>query len=109
MSVLEETLAKQLHLLKVEPHGREYRFHPVRKWRFDLAWPALMVACEVEGGTWNGGRHTRGAGFEADCEKYAIAAIEGWIVVRVTSGMIASGAALTLIEQALAKRRETNA
>jgi len=27
----------------------EYRFHPSRKWRFDIAWPERRVAVEVEG------------------------------------------------------------
>lgn len=66
----------------------EYRFHPVRKWRFDYAWPAQKIALEVEGGVWTGGRHTRGAGFLKDCEKYNTAAIFGWRVLRVTPAQL---------------------
>jgi very-short-patch-repair endonuclease len=80
---------------------REYRFHPKRKWRFDFAWPARLVAVEVEGGTFSGGRHSRGKGFEADCEKYAEAAILGWRVLRVTTAMVNDGRALDLIERAM--------
>jgi hypothetical protein len=43
-----------------------------------------MVALEVEGGAWSGGRHTRGAGFLGDMEKYNAAAILGWCVLRCT-------------------------
>ena len=52
-----------------------------------------MVAVEVEGGVWTGGRHTRGKGFEADCEKYNAATERGWRVLRVTPKMIADGRA----------------
>lgn len=67
---------------------REYRFHPTRKWRFDFAYVAEKIAIECEGGTWQGGRHTRGEGFERDCEKYNTAAVLGWRVLRFTAGML---------------------
>lgn len=83
---------------------QEWRFHPVRKWRFDFAYPALMVAVEIEGGTWSGGRHTRGDGYEKDCEKYNTAALMGWKVIRLTTGMIADGRAIEWIGKALEAR-----
>lgn len=43
--------------LKVEC-VKEFKFHPVRKWRFDYAVPEYKIALEVEGGVWTGGRHT---------------------------------------------------
>ena len=64
---------------------REYRFHPERKWRFDFANPHMKVAVEIEGGAFSGGRHTRGAGFVADCEKYNQATVLGWRVLRYPS------------------------
>lgn len=63
--------------------GREHKFHPDRRWRFDYAIPARKVAVEVEGGAWIGGRHTRGSGFVKDLEKYSEAAVRGWCVIRV--------------------------
>ena len=39
---------------------------------------------ELEGGTWTGGRHTRGTGFRDDCEKYNAAGAFGWRVFRLT-------------------------
>lgn len=70
------------------PHSRhvmttEHRFHPKRRWRFDVAFPALKVAVEIEGGVYTGGRHTRGSGFIKDCEKYNEASALGWTVVRI--------------------------
>jgi hypothetical protein len=79
----------------------EYRFHPTRRWRFDLAWPDELLAAEVDGGSWVGGRHTSGAGFEADCVKLSEAAALGWRVLRLTPRMIDDGRALDLLERAL--------
>lgn len=62
----------------------EFRFHPVRKWRFDYAIPELKLAIEVEGGIWTQGRHTRGKGFLGDMEKYNQAAADGWTLYRTT-------------------------
>jgi hypothetical protein len=85
------------------PRGavKEFPFHAERKWRFDWAWPTKRIALEIEGGVWTSGRHTRGKGFEADCEKYAEAAILGWTVIRVTPKMIANGTAASYIRRLL--------
>ncbi len=73
---------------------KEYKFHPKRKWRFDFADPANKVAVEIDGGVFAGGRHTRGAGFRADCEKINAAAVLGWRVLRYVdkNGMRSFGA-----------------
>ena len=69
-------------------YRREHRFDPTRRWRFDFAFDASKVAVEVEGGTWQHGRHVRGSGFEKDCEKYNRAAAMGWTVLRYTTTML---------------------
>jgi very-short-patch-repair endonuclease len=79
----------------------EHRFHEARKWRFDYAWPEQRVALEIEGGVYTGGRHTRGKGFEKDCEKYNAATLAGWRVFRVTTGMLNDGRALAILSEAL--------
>ena len=100
-SNLEQTLLFHMQAVGLHPE-REYRFHPVRKWRFDFAFPDRKIAIECEGGTWmKKGGHTTGVGFEKDCYKYNTAAIEGWTVLRFTGAMIRSGDALTQIEQVL--------
>jgi very-short-patch-repair endonuclease len=103
MSDLEDNLAGQLRAVSLSAHplpgyGREYQF---RNWRFDFAWPDYMLAVEVDGGTWSGGRHTRGAGYERDCIKLNEAALAGWLVLRVTGAMVEDGRALAFVERAL--------
>ena len=70
-----------------------------RRWRFDFAWPDLRLAVEVDGGIWipGGGRHNRGAGYEADVEKLNVAVILGWRVLRFTPRHLANGSAITAI------------
>jgi hypothetical protein len=101
MSRLEDELARQLEGAGLPTPVREMRFDDTRAWRFDFAWPAPMVALEVEGATWAGGRHTRGRGFEADCEKYNAAALAGWTVLRVTGAMVRDGRALAAAARAV--------
>jgi len=107
----------------------EYRFHPTRRWRFDMAFPDEKVALEVEGGIYSrpvkcnhchqqvtkmtksgrnviireGGRHATGKGIEGDAEKYNEAAILGWKVLRFTSRMIEDGRAIETICKAFGK------
>lgn len=68
--------------------GKDAQFCPGRKWQFDFYCPTRQLAVEVEGGSWAGGRHTRGSGFSADAEKYNAAAIAGIRVLRFDSRMI---------------------
>ena len=98
-SAHEETFAQHVRAYKLTDPVRELKFHPTRKWRFDFSWPEQMIAVEIEGGTWSGGRHTTGAGFEKDCEKYNEAAALGWAVYRFTSGMIKSGVAILFVSK----------
>ena len=86
---------------------REHRFHPVRRWRFDYAWIEHKVALEVEGGVWTGGRHTRGAGFVGDMEKYNAATVAGWRVVRVVPGKICSSATVGMLESLLVLEKKS--
>lgn len=101
VSKLEETFALQLRAMKAPEPAREHRFHPVRKWRFDFAWPDRLFAVEIEGGVWTGGRHTRGAGFVKDMEKYNAAAELGWKVLRFHGGEVRKGTAIKTVMEAL--------
>jgi len=74
-----------VHLGNGERGIMEYRFHPVRRWRFDVAFPASRVAVELEGGIWVEGGHSRGSGVVKDIEKYNSATLLGWRILRYTS------------------------
>jgi hypothetical protein len=83
----------------------EHRFHPEREWRFDWAWPEQRVALEVEGGAFAGGRHTRGAGFREDIEKYNSAAAMGWRLLRVLPEQLYDPRTIKLIHETLEAAR----
>jgi very-short-patch-repair endonuclease len=92
-SLLEELFAQHLREKDCPTPVRQLRFHPGKKWQFDFAWPDWMVAVEIEGGVWSGGRHVRGQGFEADIEKYNAATLAGWRLYRFSGSMVKSGVA----------------
>ena len=101
MSHLEDILAFQLRAVGLPTPEREHRFAKPRRWRFDFSWPDRLLALEVDGGTWTNGRHSRGKGVEADCEKACHAAILGWRVLRVTGDQVRDGRAVKWAEAAL--------
>jgi very-short-patch-repair endonuclease len=94
---LEDRLALQILAHALPTAEREYRFDPVRRWRFDFAWPDFRLAVEVDGGTWSAGRHSRGPGFEADAEKLNAATALGWRVFRYTGTHVRTGYAVSQI------------
>jgi len=67
--------------INIEP---EYKFNPVRRWRFDYAIIKYRIAIEVEGGCFIQGRHSRGVGMIKDMAKYNTAVMSGWRVLRYT-------------------------
>lgn len=81
---------------------KEYRFLPDRKFRADFRLGTLLV--EYEGGVFAGGDAGghRGLGrFLKDAEKYNLAAISGFRVIRVTAKHVESGEAFGWIEKAM--------
>lgn len=94
-------MAWQIKAAGLPTPEREVVFAKPRRWRFDMAWPRAMVALELDGATWTGGRHSRGVGYARDCEKLNAATLAGWRVLRVTGDMVRKGQALALVQQAL--------
>ena len=85
-SSLEQTFCDQAQRLRLPAWVEEHQFAVSigRRWRFDFAWPDRMLAVEIDGGAFSGGRHTRGAGFSEDCRKLNAATLLGWRVLRFT-------------------------
>lgn len=63
----------------------EHRFHEVRMFRFDVAVPSIKLAIEYEGLNSSKSGHTTLVGYTKDCEKYNLAQLEGWTVLRYTA------------------------
>ena len=109
-----------------------YRFAVDRNWKFDRAWPDHLLAVELEGGAYGrkvvchncgatvraitsrgAGAEVRAAGwhghqsrFMADREKYNVAALQGWLLLRFVNEDVVSEpfAMIETIRQALENR-----
>jgi len=79
----------------------EHRFCTERRWRFDFAILSRMIAVEIEGGVFIGGRHTRGAGYAGDMLKYNTATCYGWRILRFTPSQITNGTAIETVKKLL--------
>jgi very-short-patch-repair endonuclease len=76
-----ETMLRLMNLT----YKAEYKFMESRKFRFDFAIPDHMIAIEYEGIFSDKSRHTSVTGYSKDTEKYNLAAIHGWRVLRYTA------------------------
>lgn len=83
--------ANQLTLIELELKSKgisfetEYTFDQVRRFRFDIALPAHRIAIEYEGIFKGKSRHTTVKGYTEDCNKYNLAILNGWRVLRYTA------------------------
>lgn len=87
---LEELFAVHLREAGI-PFERQYEFAKEelgRKWAADFWLVDSPILIEIEGGTYTGGKHVRGPGFEKDAEKHAAAARLHYTVIRFTSKQI---------------------
>ena len=82
--ILKAELAQKLEDVFKSEVVLEHKFHPERRWRFDLAVPEYHVAIEINGGVWQYGRHNRASGYLKDMEKLNAASLLGWTVVQYT-------------------------
>lgn len=62
----------------------EHRFHDVRKFRFDIAFPEIKLAVEYNGIFSAKSRHTTAKGYSMDREKINLAQSLGWTVFEYT-------------------------
>lgn len=98
---LEMSLALQLHLLGLPEPVHQFRFHPTRRWRADLAYPDRMLLIELMGAVFTGGHHTRGQGYTDDCEKANEAQLMGYRVLAFTAPQVKDGTAAATVQRAL--------
>ena len=91
----EETLAFQLRIAGIK-FDREYKFALPRQFRADFHLIGLNILVEIEGGIWlpKGGRHNRPKGFLNDLEKYRLAALKGYTVLRYPTQDVIAGKAI---------------
>lgn len=81
-----------------EPHT-EWPVCEGRKFRFDFSWPLLRVACEVEGGCFTRGAHGSVSGILRDIEKYNLATLEGWRVLRVLPDKVCTQETVAMLKR----------
>ena len=101
--IFAQQIADASYTLQLGPYEVEYVFLKGRRFRLDFAWPQHMIAVEIEGGTWNQGRHVTGAGFAKDCEKYNLAALDGWSVYRFPTSMVKDESAIKFMHKIFIK------
>src|SRR5690242_9976865 len=105
----------QLKAAKI-PYKREYKAIKGRDFRFDFRcvntfddankrFIPQVVLVEIQGGIWKKGGHSSGTGITRDCEKYSLAAANGWRIILATPAQVKSGQCLQWIEQALGVKR----
>ncbi len=71
----------------------EHKFDEVRKFKFDWAFPEIKLAVEYEGLVFNSNKstssgksgHTTVTGYTSNCDKYNLATVSGWRVLRYTA------------------------
>ena len=106
-----ELLVFQIAAVRLPEPVREHLFappggdgRPVRRWRFDLAFPDRKLAVEIDGALLTGGRHGGAPSAVRDVEKRLAAAVLGWRVLHFYPSQVKSGEALTWLEAAFGRR-----
>jgi len=100
----EDTLYQQIAACHLPLPERNVYWHPRRRYHSEFAYtdPREMCIIEVDGGIHlPKGGHTTGVGYERDRIRDCEAILLGYIVVRVTPGMIERGEAVSYIERVL--------
>jgi very-short-patch-repair endonuclease len=109
-SYLETQFERLLLRYQLPQPIREYKFNPIRKWRFDFAWPKIKLAVEIDGGTFGGtkmlGNHAIGKRYQEDCIKSNAAQLDGWAVLRADREMVSTEEFGDIVKAMILKRIE---
>lgn len=84
-NTIELLLQEMKRLGVISGYVQELKFDDLRRYRFDWAIPELKLAIEYEGLNSEKSRHTTKKGYTGDCQKYNLAVINGWKVLRYTA------------------------
>jgi len=98
-----DLIQMQCAALKLPVPEKEVKFCLTRRWRADYFFPNVIsgypLAVEIEGGAFSRGRHTRGAGFLKDMEKYNMLSIMGIALLRFTPTQVQNGEAALKVKE----------
>ena len=99
MSLLEEMFVFQLKAVGMPDPGREFKFHPDRRWRLDFYWETGW-AVEINGGGWVQGRHNRNAlTMRKEYEKLNACLEQGIRVLQYTGEQVKTGEAILQVQR----------
>lgn len=93
------TTALLLQIANLDLPSPVMEYEPMvgRKFRADLAWPDHRLICEIQGGSWAGGRHTSGSGYAKDRARTNDLTCAGWRVIEIIPRHIRTGEAIAWI------------
>jgi len=99
----EEAFLFWCKALKLPIPARNLRFHPIRKFEIDFAWPEQKIGVEINGAVFSGGGHARPLGIIRDYQKSNLLVQSGWRVLRFIPSEIISGKAMREVQDLLCK------
>lgn len=76
---------RKIALEKQIAFATEFKFSEERKFKFDYAFPGLMISCEYEGLLSEKSGHTTVTGYTNNTVKYNLATCLGWRMLRYTA------------------------
>lgn len=99
----EEAFGFWCRALKLPTPQRNFRFHPVRRFEIDWAWPEQKVGIEIQGGIFipGGGAHSRPMNIVRDMTKHNLLLDAGWRVWHYTPREVIDGIAIQHIDKVL--------
>lgn len=101
VSYLEQDFGKLARKYNLPAYRRNYNFHG---FEFDVAWPQVRICVEIDGGTFHGGHHVRGKGYQRDCVKNNLAQSEGWVVLRCDREMLYTKSFIMAVKNMILRR-----
>lgn len=107
-SEYEAALVFQIRVAGLEPPTQQYRWHPLRNWTTDIAYPEHKLLFEVQGGVYMVGKgsHTYGDGYINDCRKLNEAQLLGYQMYYLPAPWVDTGEALRYVETALGRKSD---